>query len=174
VPNLAMQANQGPPPIPPVPPSAGAATGGQAVGVSPPSGTGVGPATTREVIQNAINEAQQAAEAGQAGQAVILQPPPTFRGDSPIPREVVPIIAIVFGSIAFMVVFGPITRGIMRMIERRQESNMVKGPPIAEQLYALQQSVDTMAIELERISESQRFQSKLMNERTALPPKSGS
>jgi hypothetical protein len=72
------------------------------------------------------------------------------------------------------VVFGPITRGIMRMIERRQENKLVQGAPIAQQLQQLQQSVDTMAIELERISESQRFQSKLMNERTALPPKANS
>lgn len=176
MPILAMQtrpAQAGPPPIPPVPPTAGAATGGQAVGVSPPSGTAVSPTSTREIIENAVNEAQQAA----GGQAVTVVPPPRIVQVSPdIPPEVIPIIAIVFGSVAFMVVFGPITRGIMRMIERRQERNMVQGPPIAQQLQQLQQSVDTMAIELERISESQRFQSKLMAERekSALPPKANS
>lgn len=167
--SLAMHPTQSPPPIPPVPPSAGAATGGQAAGSQPAQATGVTP-STREIIENAVNDAQQAAQ----GQATTIVPPPRIVQVSPdIPREVIPIIAIVFGSIAFMVVFGPITRGIMRMIERRQESHMVKGPPIAQQLQQLQQSVDTMAIELERISESQRFQSKLMNERTALPPKAG-
>ncbi len=170
--SLAMQPSQSPPPIPPVPPTAGAATGGQATGTAPAPATAAGQ-STREIIENAVNEAQQAA----AGQATTVQPPPRIVQVSPdIPREVIPIIAIVFGSVAFMVVFGPITRGIMRMIERRQESSMVKGPPIAHQLQQLQQSVDTMAIELERISESQRFQTKLMNERErmALPPKSGS
>lgn len=82
-----------------------------------------------------------------------------------VPPEVVPIIAIIFGSIAFMVVFSPIVRGIMKWIERRQDKSLLHGPSVANQLQQLQQSVDAMAIEIERISESQRFTSKLIAER---------
>lgn len=120
------------------------------------------------------------APTGQAGNlpgdAVVLQPPPTVVQVNPdIPPEVVPIIAIIFGSIAFMVVVSPIVRGIMKFIERRQDQQMVHGPSVANQLQQLQQSVDALAIEVERISESQRFQSKLMAERekTALPSGKG-
>jgi hypothetical protein len=172
VPNLAMQNSQAPAtaPIPPLPPTPGAATGGQAGAPTPAAQSDAALATARDAMREAIEAAQTAS---QAGEAVIVQPP-RIRRDSDIPPEVIPIVGIVFGCVAFMVVFGPITRGIMRMIERRQENKLVQGPPIAQQLQMLQQSVDAMAIELERISESQRFQSKLMNEKSALLPKSGS
>ncbi len=70
-----------------------------------------------------------------------------------------------------MVIFAPVVRGIMKFIERRQDRNLVHGPAVAQQLAQLQQSVDALAIEVERISEAQRFQSKLMAERgkPALP-----
>jgi hypothetical protein len=100
------------------------------------------------------------------GEAVTVQPSPSIVQVSPdIPPEVVPIVGIVFGSLALMVIVTPIVRGIMRMIERRQEKTLVHGPAVAQQLAQLQQSIDTLAIEVERISESQRFQAKVLAER---------
>lgn len=94
-----------------------------------------------------------------------VQPPSIVQVSPDIPPEVVPIIGIVFGSIAMMVILSPIVRGIMRMIERRQDKSLVHGPAVAQQLAQLQQSIDTLAIEVERISESQRFQAKVLTER---------
>lgn len=110
---------------------------------------------------------------GQVGTTV--QPPTVYRVDPDIPPEVVPIVGIVFGTVAMMVIITPIVRGIIRFIERRQDKNLVHGPSVANQLLQLQQSVDALAIEVERISESQRFQSKLMAERAkgALPSGEG-
>lgn len=99
------------------------------------------------------------------GQAVTVQPPSVVQVSPDIPPEVVPIVGIVFGSLALMVIVTPIVRGVMRMIERWQDKSLVHGPAVAQQLAQLQQSVDTLAIEVERISESQRFQAKLLAER---------
>lgn len=174
MPNLPIQSPQSAPtpPIPPVPAQPGAATGAAA-----PTGielTGMDAnASAQQAIQNAIQAAENAANAaGQAGQPGVLVPPPTVYQVKPdIPPEVVPIIGIIFGSIAFMVVVSPIVRGIMKFIERRQDQNMVHGPSVANQLMQLQQSVDALAIEVERISESQRFLAKISAEKdkAALP-----
>jgi hypothetical protein len=153
---------------------------GAATGAAAPTGielTGMDAnANARQAIENAIqatqNAADAAAAAGQEGQPGILVPPPTVYQVKPdIPPEVVPIIGIIFGSIAFMVVVSPIVRGIMKFIERRQDQNMVHGPSVANQLMQLQQSVDALAIEVERISESQRFLAKMSAEKdkAALP-----
>jgi hypothetical protein len=99
------------------------------------------------------------AQAGTGQPASIVQVSPD------IPPEVVPIVGIVFGSLALMVIVTPIVRGIMRMIERWQDKSLVHGPAVAQQLAQLQQSIDTLAIEVERISEAQRFQAKVLAER---------
>lgn len=99
------------------------------------------------------------------GEAVTLQPPTVVQVNPDIPPEVVPIVGIVFGSLAAMVIITPIVRAILRMLERRQEKSLIHGPAVAQQLAQLQQSIDTLAIEVERISESQRFQAKVLAER---------
>lgn len=104
-------------------------------------------------------------DGAQAVVGTAVQPPSIVQVSPDIPPEVVPIIGIVFGSIAMMVILTPIVRGIMRMIERWQDKSLVHGPAVAQQLAQLQQSIDTLAIEVERISESQRFQSKVLAER---------
>ena len=162
------------PPIPPLPAIPGAGTGGQVTVTTVQTTGAAGADAQQQAIQNAIQAAQDAANA-QAGQAGTTAPPQVYRSNPDIPPEIVPIIGIVFGSIAFMVVVSPIVRGIMKFIERRQDRQMVHGPSVANQLLQLQQSVDALAIEVERISESQRFQSKLMAERekNALPSGKG-
>lgn len=148
VPTLEIQAAQSapPPPIPPVPANPGAAT------------------ATQQAIESAIESAIQDAQNAVA-QGGTTAPPPVYMREPDIPPEVVPIIGIVFGSIALMVIVTPIVRGIMKFIERKQDQGLVHGPSVMNQLQQLQQSVDTLAIEMERISESQRFQAKLLAER---------
>ena len=104
----------------------------------------------------------------QPGEPVILVPPPGR--DSDIPKEVIPLVGMSLGMVVAMVVCYPIARAIGRVIERRGEAGIVKASDVAPQLQQLQASVDTLAIELERMSEAQRFTAKLMAERsTALP-----
>lgn len=173
MPNIDVQTGQNAPqpPIPPLPGAPGGATGGQATNVTRVQ-TQVNAPGQEAMIRDAIQAAQDAANA-QVGQAGTTAPPPVFRREPDIPPEVVPIVGIVFGSVAMMVILTPIVRGIIRFIERRQDQNMVHGPSVANQLLQLQQSVDTLAIEVERISESQRFQAKLLAERDKVSLPSG-
>jgi hypothetical protein len=76
-------------------------------------------------------------------------------------------------SVVFtVVVLGPLAIGAARMMWKR--SNRPPLPPAiftetAQRLERLEQSVDTVAIEIERISEGQRFVTKLLSEGHAQP-----
>lgn len=150
------------PPIPPLPDRAGAPTGAE-----PRDGRdAAGDATqnARVAIQNAIDAATN------VGDAVTIQPPP-FARNSPIPPEVLPIVTIVFGSFIAIAVITSIARFATRLIEKRMDRSVLRADVVGSQLKQLQTSLDTMSIEIERISEAQRFQAKLMaeRERVALP-----
>lgn len=74
------------------------------------------------------------------------------------------------GLLAAIFILGPFARMIARRMERRPEMRAVEQhdhlvQQQMHQLEQLQQSVDAMSVEIERISESQRFQSKLMLEK---------
>lgn len=159
------------PPIPPLPAAPGAATG-----QAPVSGAGTGAPVSRDEAQQQLREAaanlrtaiQNEIGQAQQGQAVTVVPPPLPRDE--IPDEVIPIVGIVFSMVALMVVGTPLARAIARAIDRRSDAARVRAADLAPQLRQLQESVDAMAIEVERISEAQRFTAKLMAERAqALP-----
>lgn len=71
------------------------------------------------------------------------------------------------GLLAVIVILGPFARMVARRMERRPEAIATGDSArlLQQQLLQLQQSVDAMSLEVERISESQRFQSKLLHER---------
>jgi len=86
-----------------------------------------------------------------------------------IPPQVVDISIAFFIMIAVMVVGWPIARAFGRRIERRGQVATLD-PGTMEQLQRIEQAVDAMAIEVERISESQRFMAKLQHDTAqALP-----
>jgi hypothetical protein len=160
---------QAAPPIPPLPQTAGAATGQAQSGAT---GTGtLTPDQARQQVQQAAENLRTALEAqiagrAAAGQAGTTQPPfSPGRDRNDIPREVIPIVGIVMSMVAAMVIGTPIARAVARMLDRRSESTTVKAGDVVPQIRRLQESVDAMAIELERISEAQRFTAKLMAEK---------
>ena len=71
------------------------------------------------------------------------------------------------GLLAVIVIVGPFARMWARRIEKRAELERVDGNAqlLQQQLLQLQQSMDAVSVEVERISESQRFQSRLMGEK---------
>ncbi len=150
------------PPIPPLPARPGAATGAQ-----PRDGRdAAGDATenARTAIQNAMDAATN------AGQAVVVQPPP-FGRSGDIPPEVIPIVGIVFGSLVTIAVVTAIARFATRVFEKRMDRSVLRADVVQSQLQQLQTSLDAMSIEIERIGEAQRYQAKLLaeRERAALP-----
>ena len=67
--------------------------------------------------------------------------------------------------IAAIFILGPFARMFARRVERRAAAAPTQDAiALRHQIEQLQQSIDTMSIEIERISESQRFQSKLLFE----------
>jgi hypothetical protein len=71
------------------------------------------------------------------------------------------------GLLAAIIILGPFARMIARRMERRTEVNAgsENARLTQQQLLQLQQSIDAMSLEVERISEGQRFTSKLLHER---------
>lgn len=66
-------------------------------------------------------------------------------------------------TIGAMVIFTPIARALARMIDRRSQVPQVPAQ-VTAQLTQLTQAVDSIAIEVERISEGQRFTTRLLSE----------
>jgi hypothetical protein len=79
-------------------------------------------------------------------------------------------------SIVFIAVFlGPLAVGLARMMWKRSSRPAL--PPIfnetAQRVERLEQSLDAIAIEIERVSEGQRFVTKLLSESHQLPALTG-
>lgn len=86
-----------------------------------------------------------------------------------IPPQAVDISIAFFIMVAVMVVGWPIARAFGRRIERRGQVATLDAGTM-DQLQRIEQAVDAMAIEVERISESQRFMAKLQHDTAqALP-----
>jgi hypothetical protein len=89
----------------------------------------------------------------------------------PIPGELIPIV--LFIVLGFTAVLYPVARAFGRKMDR--ESLQPKVPQeLQQRLERMEMAIDSIAVEVERISEGQRFTTKLLSERQssqALPPK---
>ena len=84
-------------------------------------------------------------------------------GPEYIPPEAVVIAIAFFVMIAVIAIGVPLARAFARRMDRKAVQPAIS-PELAEQLLRLEQSVDTIAVEVERISEGQRFSSGLLRE----------
>ena len=91
------------------------------------------------------------------------QPPPFPQPR--IPGEAVDIAIGFFVTCAVIIVGWPISRALGRRFERNVPPPALQGD-VTQQLQRIEQAVDAIAIEVERISESQRFLTKVQ-ERSA-------
>jgi hypothetical protein len=77
----------------------------------------------------------------------------------------IPIIAI---SCAPIIAIGvPLARAYARRLEAKPTPAIP--PDVAARLERMEQAIDSIAVEVERISEGQRFTTKLLAERSGLP-----
>lgn len=162
-----------PPPIPALPAEPGAATG-----TAPVAGD-LGQAA-RQAGQDAREAAQAAREAAQVQREIAQGLRDGLQGTTTstqlpvdpeaILRQATPIVGMTLSMIVVIFIGWPIARAFARRIDRRNEVGAVRAADLQPQIRQLQESLDVMAVELERISEAQRFQAKLMSERPqALP-----
>jgi hypothetical protein len=146
---------------------------------NPPSGTNQTPAVaSTPKVPTAPEAPAVLAPVPPGGGRVIIdnQGDRTIVTSAALPPELMPIVQIaqetalgLMGLLAAIIILGPFARMIARRMERRPELKAAENHSLAlqQQLQQLQQSVDAMSVEVERISEAQRFQSKLLYEKKA-------
>ncbi len=123
----------------------------------------------RIAAQDAKRSAQDAAKTAQdGGHTATTAPAPAYNPSDVIPPQAVDISLAFFLTVAVCVVGFPLARAFGRRIDRKTEFKTVAAPDLTPQIRQLQDSVDAMAIELERISEGQRFTAKLLAERSGV------
>jgi hypothetical protein len=132
--------------------------------------------------QQAAVTAQQAAAAAQGEPVLAPEPPPpprtfTIRGpdgtqtftippntfDNVIPPQAVDISVAFFVTMAAIIIGLPLARAFARRMDRRGGSAQISNE-VSSQLAHLNQAVDAIALEVERISEGQRFTTRLLSE----------
>lgn len=70
-----------------------------------------------------------------------------------------------FGMIPVVAIGWPIARAYARRVEARPAPSV--SPEVAARLERMEQAIDSIAVEVERISEGQRFTTKLLAERVS-------
>ena len=82
-------------------------------------------------------------------------------GPADIPPRTQEVVMMFFVTMAIIVIGLPIARAISRWIDRRSNAPAIKTQDIQPHLVRIEQAVEAMAIEVERISEAQRYLTKL-------------
>lgn len=139
--------------------------------------------------QQAAEQAQQAAQAAQA-QAELMRAQAELRraqaehafdafsrANTGVPvvvdrprgstekQEKMFFVGFLFTVMAAVVILYPLVRALGRRLERGGKQPADLGPGAAEQLQRIEHTVEAMAIEIERLSEGQRFTTKLLASR---------
>ncbi len=83
---------------------------------------------------------------------------------SPIPPEAVEIARFLFATIAVIALGIPIIRAITRRWDRPAPLPATTSPDTTARLQRIEQAVEAVAIEVERIAEAQRFSAKRIAE----------
>ena len=98
---------------------------------------------------------------GPNGTQTITLPPHVF--ENTIPQQAVDISIGFFLTIAIIIIGLPLARAFARRMDRRGGTAQVSSE-VSSQLAHLNQAVDAIALEVERISEGQRFTTRLLSE----------
>ena len=129
--------------------------------------------TVRDAQVAAEKAAREAAEAAAKGERIIVQRPEVVttvgvpaRPESPIPPEAENIAIGFFIMIAAIIIGLPLMRAIARRIERGAPQPAQIPNDVRQQIQQISASVEAIAIEVERISEGQRFTTKMLAEKT--------
>ena len=85
-----------------------------------------------------------------------------------VPGELIPIV--MFVCIAVTAIGVPVARAWAKRLERGPSPGPSMSPDVQARLERMEQAIDSIAIEVERISEGQRFTTKLLAERNNQTP----
>jgi multidrug efflux pump subunit AcrA (membrane-fusion protein) len=121
-----------------------------------------------QMIRDQAQMARDAAQLQREAMRGVISIPPSPRGPSPR-QEKMMFSAFVIVVLAAVVIFYPIMRAFARRLEGGARRLDALDAGSAERLQRIEQAVDAMAIEIERISEGQRFTTKLLSSRLETP-----
>jgi hypothetical protein len=79
---------------------------------------------------------------------------------------------VLFTSVPIMAIGIPIARAYAKRMEHGGDAARMP-PDVTARLERMEQAIDSIAVEVERISEGQRFTTKLLSERTAASSEPG-
>ncbi|MEP6690189.1 MAG: hypothetical protein ABJD07_03475 [Gemmatimonadaceae bacterium] len=115
----------------------------------------------REAAREAIRAQVPTPAPRPGGQGGTIQLPPNFPTD--VPPHVYSLASGFLAAATIMVIGLPIARAIARWIDRRGRIAPASGasPELAAQIQRIEHGIEAVAIEVERISEGQRFLTQL-------------
>jgi hypothetical protein len=128
----------------------------------------------QRAAQDAIREARE--QARQDVRVMRVPPPvpppgqephtavPPWQHEPEIPPQVVDIVGMLTFATAAVLILRPLMRAFANRFERRGASTALP-PEVSAHMQRLEQAIEAVAIEVERISEGQRFTTKLLAER---------
>ena len=96
---------------------------------------------------------------------IIVQPRGPWDQNRTIPREVVDVVGMLTFATAAVLILRPLMRAFANRFERRGAPAAALPPEVTAHMERLEQAVEAVAIEVERISEGQRYTTKLLAER---------
>jgi hypothetical protein len=91
--------------------------------------------------------------------------PPGYVVNPEIPEGAIVISIAFFVTVAFVLVFFPLARAFARRMDRSATAPPAVPREVTERLAHIENAVDSIALEVERISEGQRFATKLLSEK---------
>jgi hypothetical protein len=91
-------------------------------------------------------------------------PHPPFPGDGGPPESVIVLTGLVMFFLTLMLIGFPIARAFARRMDRRGAAPS-PSTDMDARLQRIEHAVDAIAVEVERVSEGQRFATRLLNER---------
>lgn len=107
-----------------------------------------------------------------ADRAMVMRPPPLPPGEM-IPPEAVEMTMAFFFTLATIVIGLPLARAFARRMDRRGQVAVAAAASgtssLEPRLDRIEQAMEAIAIEVERISEGQRFTNRVMGELRGLP-----
>jgi hypothetical protein len=88
-----------------------------------------------------------------------------------IPPQAMEVVKMFFTTIVIIALGIPIVRAFTKRFERGHAPPNIPAPDVVARLQRIEQAVESVAIEVERIAEAQRFSAKLQAEQAqrALP-----
>jgi hypothetical protein len=96
-----------------------------------------------------------------------------LQGPNDIPPEAREIARMFFTTIVVIALGVPLIRAFTRRFERGPTLPATPSPDVVARLERIEQAVEAVAVEVERIAEAQRFSAKLQAEQAQRLPRGG-